>query len=497
MSSLLEEQRSSRRSRERRRPRERQASSAEWGIEPVPSHLRTLSGVDLGILWGDLGVGVLVLVAGGLLVPGLGFPLALLAIVLGSLVGVALLAGAGAIGARYGVPTMVLFRPVLGIRGSWLPSGLNALQLVGWTAVELWAMSYVADIVASRTLGFSSRGLWLVVAALVCTALALWGPVGVTRIWMERFGAWVIAGISLVVTVLVLRTQDLGAVLSQPGTGDLSFGPALDLVIALPASWAPLVADYTRFSRGAKSAFIGTFWGYLLANVWLYALGALLVLSADATASPAGMAAGILALAGGSLAGVLFLTGLLAGETDEAFADVYSAAVCLQNIVPRISARWLIVGVSVISTVLAAWLSMERYEAFLFLIGSVFVPLFGVLIAHSFVYRAVDVEQLYRPRGKYWFTGGFRLVALVPWIAGFAVYHWILPTGPSWWTGAVSRLLSTPLSNDLPWLSASIPAFAVAFALATMVFLPEHRREGGVYHPEPTPSQDSEQYTER
>ena len=436
----------------------------EWGIEPIPEAHRTLSGFDLAILWGDLGLGLLVLVAGSLLVPGLSFPVALIAIVIGSLVGVVLLALGGALGARYGVPTMVLFRPVLGIRGSWVPSALNALQLVGWTAVELWAMSFVADIVVERTFGFSARGLWLVVAAVICTGLALWGPVGVTRVWMERFGAWVIVAISAVVTILVFTSDGIGDALTAPGTGAITFGPALDLVIALPISWVPLVADYTRFARRGGSAFAGTFWGFLIANVWLYALGALLVLTMGSELSPAGMAAGILALAGGSIAGLLFLTGLLVGETDEAFADIYSAAVCLQNIAPRLSQRGLTLGIAAVSTVLAWWLTMERYEAFLFLIGSVFVPLLGVLASHYLMesHRRIDVAELYRPRGAYWFTSGFRVGALIPWLAGFAVYHWILPTGPQWWVDAVTGLVGDPLAVRIPWLNASIPSFVVA-----------------------------------
>ena len=450
---------------------ERLRAVPEWGIEPVPEEHRTLSGFDLGVLWGDLGLGLLVLVAGGLLVPGLGFPTAMAAIVLGSVIGVALLAFAGEAGARYGIPTMVLFRPVLGIRGSWLPSALNVLQLIGWTAVELWAMSYVADIVASRTLGFSARGLWLVAAAVVCTALALWGPIGVTRVWMERFGAWVIAAICLVVTGLVLTSDGIGDALSRPGTGAIGFGPALDLVIALPASWAPLVADYTRFSRRPRAAFGGTFWGFLLANIWLYALGVLLVSATGATASPAGIAGGILALAGGSIAGILFLTGLLVGETDEAFADIYSAAITLQNVFPRLSVRVLIVAISLVSTVLAAWLTMERYESFLLLLGSVFIPLFGVLAAHPLVRRRyhVEVEELYREGGAYWFTRGFRVSALTPWVAGILVYHWILPTGPSWWTDAVSGIVGDPLVERFSWLSASVPSFLVAFVLALVI----------------------------
>ncbi len=87
---------------------------------------------------------------------------------------------------------MVLLRPLLGVRGSWVPSALNALQLIGWTAVELWAISFVADLVVQQVFGISLRWLWLGIAALVCTGLALWGPVGVTKVWMERFGVWVI-----------------------------------------------------------------------------------------------------------------------------------------------------------------------------------------------------------------------------------------------------------------------------------------------------------------
>jgi putative hydroxymethylpyrimidine transporter CytX len=440
----------------------------DWGIDPVPRQHRILSGFDMAVLWGDFGIGLLVLVTGALLVPGLGFASALGAIFLGSIIGVGLLALAGVAGADYGIPTMVLFRPVLGVRGSWVPSMLNALQLLGWTAVELWAMSFVADLVTQRVFGFSARWLWLSIAAVLCAVLALWGPLGVTRVWLERFGVWVVIAISLAITVLVLTGDHLGALLGARGHGGFpTFGPALDLVIAMPVSWLPLVADYNRFARGGRAAFVGTSIGYLIANVWLYGLGAALVLTQGASPSPAGIAAGILAVAGGSVAGVLFLIGLLVGETDEAFADIYSGAVSLQNIFPRLSQRMLAIAIAGLGTALAAWLTMERFESFLFLIGSVFVPLFGILIADHFVIRrrSIDVAQLYDRVGLYWFTGGVRVVALLPWLVGFLVYHWVLPTGPASWVHDVGVVLGTPLSVRLPWLAASIPSFAVAFLL--------------------------------
>src|SRR5438132_7954398 len=132
-----------------------------WGIRPVPPEHRRFSGLDMLVLWGDLAIGLLVLLTGALLVPALGLPTALLAIVVGSLIGCIPLALVAYAGAREAVPTMVLFRPVLGRRGSYLPSVLNIAQLVGWTGFEFWAMSLVANQMSIRLFQLSNRWLWL------------------------------------------------------------------------------------------------------------------------------------------------------------------------------------------------------------------------------------------------------------------------------------------------------------------------------------------------
>jgi nucleobase:cation symporter-1, NCS1 family len=454
----------------------------DHAVAPVPVENRTLSAWDIAVLWGDLGIGLLVLVTGAVLVPALGFADAFIAIVVGSIIGVTLLALFGSVGARHGLPTMVLLRPTLGVRGSWIPTVLNVGQLVGWTAVELWAMSLVADLVAEEVFGFSARGVWLAAAALLCTLLALWGPVRVVRVWMERFGAWMIGVIALLVTIVLITDPGLGDALRWKGIGGSgfpSFGLALDLVIAMPISWLPLVCDYNRYARSSSAAFRGTFFGYLIANIWLYTLGALLVLQAQATPNPAGIATGILALAGGSIAGILFLIGLLVGETDEAFADIYSGAVSMQNIWPKVSERVFGVGIALVATGLAWWLTMQRYESFLFLIGSVFVPLFGIVITDHFVVRRGQIGDE---------TPGIKLAALVPWIAGFVLYHWISPSAIEWWCdprpgcgeGIVSLLPGAPLSSSASWLSASIPSFLLA-ALLTLVM---SRRSQGLRDPQ-------------
>jgi putative hydroxymethylpyrimidine transporter CytX len=365
---------------------------------------------------------------------------------------------------------MVLFRPALGVRGSYLPSIANLVQLVGWTAFEFWAMGSVAAAVGRDALGVGSYGFWLTVVAVVCTALALAGPVFVVRRWLERFGFWVVLAVAVWVTIKVATAGAFAALWRAPGAGGLPFWAAVDLVIAMPISWLPLVADFNRFARRPRGSATGTFWSYAIGNVWFYALGALLVVAARSGPDVLDIGTTIAALAGG----VVVLVALLVGESDQATANIYSSAVSIQNIVPWLSQRMLIGLVGVAGFVAAALIrnSASVFEYFLFLIGSVFVPLFGVFAAHYFVVA----------RGRYGESAifddappGVRSLALVPWAVGFVLYQWCLPSGPGWWTSAFERVVHGWLHLPVPLLSgatgASIPSFLAAFLLA-LVLLP-------------------------
>jgi len=416
----------------------------EWGIRPVPQEHRVLRFLDLFVLWSSLGVGLLVLEAGALLVPGLSPVLALVAIVTGTLVGNLLLALVGVAGSDHAVPTMVLLRSVLGKRGSYLPSLFNLIQLIGWTAFEFWVIGLAANRVSQSLFGFSNYGLWLVVFAVWCVVLALGGPLVVIRQWLEKFGVWLVYGVSAWMTIYLFTTYDIPALLAQAGTGGLPFLLAVDLVVAMPVSWMPLAADYNRFARRPKTAFWGTYLGYLLANVWFYGLGMLFILTLEvAEPTPENLTTAIVAMTGGAVA----LLVILVDETDNAFADIYSAAVTSQNILPQVSQRLLVILVGAIGLGLAAFLTMGRYFDFLLLIGSVFVPLFGIVAADYFVVRRrqLEVEELFQTRGAYWYRAGINWMAVVAWAAGIAAYHLI--------------------ARNLPELGATIPGFVVAFAL--------------------------------
>lgn len=454
------------------RPRSRKNSdSAEWGIAPAPEEKRRLSGFDLGILWADLSIGVLVMLTGTLLIPAMGLRSALVAILVGTVIGCVPLALVALAGQRTGVPTMVLLRPVLGRRGSCLPSILNIGQLIGWTGFEFWVMSLLATQMSERAGGFSSYWLWLGVVVVICTTLALGGPILVIRKWLERFGAWVVGAVALWITVRVLATDHLGTLWTRPGAGGMSFWVAVDLVISQPVSWLPLVADYSRYARSPRAAAGGTFFGFVIGNAWFYALGALLALSAGLSeATPAGLAQAIASLAGGWIVMLI----LLVGETDEAFADIYSAAVSSLNLHEGISRRGAIVATAAAGTLLAAWLGVRpeagiaAYQSFLFLLGSLFVPLFGVFVCDFYILRRGG-EAYGPPAAREPAARGTHLPALAAWVAGFLVYQWSVPTGPAGWQAALMSIAHDSLRLQYPLagstLGASVPAFLAALAV--------------------------------
>jgi NCS1 family nucleobase:cation symporter-1 len=394
-----------------------------------------------------------VIVAGALLVPALSLPQALLAIVVGCFVGNLMLGAAGGIGAQAGIPAMALMRAPLGRRGSALPTVLNIAQTLGWTTFELLVIATAAGALSNEIFGFEAEWLWTLVFGAIALALALLGPVGVVRRFVRRLALVVVPLALGYLTWWALDGAQLGELWSRPGEGGLTTWQGIDLVVGITVSWIPLAADYTRFARTSRGAFWGTGVGYFVPDAWLLALGAIIVLSrdlSDATALPP-------AIAGGGLVALLALVALTVGETDEAFANAYSAAVSIQNLVPWAPLPILVTLTTGLGTAGALVLGFGSFESFLFLLGSFFVPLFAVLLA-DWVASGRYYDGARVLRATPWRPG-----MIVAWVLGFAVYQWLSPTGPARWVELVERL-------DPPdWgVGSTVPSFLVSFSIAAV-----------------------------
>ncbi|HKT95094.1 MAG TPA: cytosine permease, partial [Paraburkholderia sp.] len=204
----------------------------------------------------------------------------------------------------------------------------------------------------------------------------------------------------------------------------------------MPLSWLPLIADYTRFGRKAGETFRGTILGYGIANIWFYALGAVYGLAAgggDALLTTA------LAQAGGGLALLL----VLIDEIDNAFADVHSAAVSTGTFWTRASVPLLSAAFGALCTLIALAVPMAKYQNFLLLIGSVFAPLFGVVLVDHFIVRKrrIEVDALADTQGRYGYSGGWHMSAFIAWAIGIAAYQ--------------------AINQWLPNLGATLPALVI------------------------------------
>jgi putative hydroxymethylpyrimidine transporter CytX len=376
-----------------------------------------------------------------------------------------------------GVPTMVALRPALGIRGSYLGSVLNVLQLVGWAGLEFIIMAQAARAISDEFFGFEGYYLWLTFAAVVATVFAFGGPIVVVHAFLQRFGFWIVVAATLWLFYRLFVTYDIHESFDDWHGSRRNFWLGVDLAVALPASWLPLVGDYSRYARNSTAAAISTFASYAIANFTFFALGIgyAIVLAMDAGPSgepiydafdPNSLIAALVDSMLGLTLGWLFLLVILTDEADNAFANVYSTAVSIQNVV-RVSQRMLALLVGVAAFVLAVSVDLLGYETFLLLIGGVFVSLFGVMIADYFIVhgRRYDTGDLFRDGGRYWFFGGVNAAGLLAWAAGFSTF--MVCGRPQWALDNIDGFERLPM--DLNEFGGTIPSLLVSVVLYVLL----------------------------
>ncbi len=386
-------------------------------LTPVDPRERTWGGIDFFILWAGAGISLAEIWAGGMLRP-LGFITGLAVIIVGHLIGNTALALGGMFGSENGIPTMVALRPSFGIRGSYLASILNIIQLVGWTAVMIWIGGNAADALLKSSLGSHPRA-WMIGIGIVTIA---WSFVGETFWkWLQRVSVTGLLLLSLAMTVMVFRSYGWHHLVATPQKSGLPIPLGIDLVIAMPISWLPLVADYSRFSRGNHPAFWGTWWGYFIVSSWMFLVG-LAAAIATKSDTPDAMVMQLMATFGWVVPALLIV---LFSTFTTTFLDIYSTAVSAQNLFPSLGEKRGIVVTGVLGILISLIFDATQYENFLLLIGSFFCPMFGVALVDFFYHRKrkFEIQELDRHQGLYWYQGGFHATAILAWIVGAVLYQ--------------------------------------------------------------------------
>lgn len=416
-----------------------------YEIKPVEKSKKTFTLITLLAIWFGAGISIAEFWAGALLTPALSLGMAILVIIVGHLLGNTIMGLIALEGEETGLPTMVLSRAPLGIKGSILPSILNYLQLIGWTAIMLIVGANAMNAV-SKAFGFESYPLWVLLLGVLVTLWTYIGPKNWEK--LEKIAALLLLALSLWLTYVTLKKFPLSDLLSKPGTGEIGAMLALDLVIAMPLSWAPLIADYSRFAKNKNSAFWGTYLGYFISSSLFYFVGALTNMAIGE-----GDPIEIIAAYGIGIPAMLIITFSTVTTT---FLDVYSAAITYKNISPKADAKKQVLLVGALGVLLALVFPMEQYESFLLLIGGAFVSLVAIMITDYFlVKKGYNAEVLFDENGPF---AGYNSKAIIIWTIGFIFYMGL----------AIEGLfgIHIPLLSELGFrLGSSIPTFILVSVL--------------------------------
>ncbi|MGV8906736.1 MAG: putative hydroxymethylpyrimidine transporter CytX [Acetobacterium sp.] len=355
---------------------------------------KQVSNFGSGLIWFGAAVSIAEILTGTLIAP-LGFEKGVIAILLGHVIGCVLLYFAGLIGAKTKKSAMETVKGSFGQKGSILFSLLNIAQLLGWTAVMIIAGARAATVIIEAPLNIQGTTFWsITIGALIL----IWLLVGIKNSSKLNLFA---------MSALFLSTVVLSAVVFKGGSaaviGNMSFGSAVELSVAMPLSWLPLISDYVKIAKQPQKAAAISTGVYFLTSCWMYIIG----LGAAIFTGQSDIAQ-IMLQAGLGLIGVLIIVFSTVTTT---FLDVYSTGVSFASITNKVRDKWIAIITCIIGTLLAIFIPIEQYQNFLYFIGSVFAPMTAILITDFFILKKDYSNQM------------VNLTNLVLWGIGFMIYR--------------------------------------------------------------------------
>lgn len=348
-----------------------------------------------GLIWFGAAVSLAEILT-GMSFSSLGMGKGIAAVVIGHVIGCVMLFLAGVIGGKMRLSAMETVKASFGSKGGLLFSTLNVLQLVGWTAIMIYDGALAADGIFG-----TGRILWCVVIGAL---IIIWIMVGISN--LGKINTVAMAALFILTVILCKVIFFSGNALTPAAEQALSFGGAVELSVAMPLSWLPLISDYTREAEKPVKATAVSAIVYGIVSCWMYIIGmgaAMLTEGSDI--------AEIMVKAGLGVAGLLIIVFSTVTTT---FLDAYSAGISFESIFSKIKGKYAAVAVTVIGTVAAVIWPMDDITDFLYLIGSVFAPMIAVQIADFFIIKKDS-------RGK-----GFDFINLAVWLVGFICYRLLM-----------------------------------------------------------------------
>lgn len=349
--------------------------------------MRKTSNFENGLIWFGAGVSIAEIITGTYFAP-LGFKNGLMAILIGHLIGAILLYMAGLIGGMSEKSAMETVKISFGQKGGLFFALLNVLQLVGWTAI----MIYDGAISSSHVFN-TGHILWALVIGIL---ILVWIKIGISNLGkLNTFSMSLLFILTIVLSFKIFKGVDF---MSESTKDAMSFGLAIELAVAMPLSWLPLISDYTRDAEDPRGATLTSTMTYSIVSIWMYLIGmgmALLTEESDI--------AMIMVKSGLGLAAMIII---ILSTVTTTFLDAYSAGISAESLSNKIDGQKVGIIVTIIGTIGAILFPMDDITEFLYLIGSVFAPMIAIQIADYFILKKdVTASSVYYKNMIIWLIG--------------------------------------------------------------------------------------------
>lgn len=371
-----------------------------------------------GLIWFGAGLSIAEILTGTAFAP-LGFTKGILAVIIGHIIGCLMLFCAGVIGGKERKSAMDTVTMSFGTNGSKFFAFLNVLQLVGWTSIMIYDGALAAN-------GIFNTGNW-VWCLVIGVLIILWIVVGITNLGKINTIAMAALFILTIIMCKVIFFSDASGV--KVSGDSMSFGAAVELAVAMPLSWLPLISDYTKEAKEPIKATLVSTIVYGIVSCWMYIIG-----MGAAIFTGESDVAQIMVKAGLGIVGLLIVVFSTVTTT---FLDAYSAGISSETIFSKPTGKnvdttgegkkssVISIIVTVVGTVAAILFPMDDITDFMYLIGSVFAPMIAIQIADYFILKSDKSSKK------------ADITNAVIWVIGFILYRYLMT-------------VDIPVGNTLP-----------------------------------------------
>ena len=343
------------------------------------------------MIWFGAGVSISEILTGTYFA-SLGFGKGMAAILIGHIIGCVLFCLAGIIGGKNGKSSMESAKMSFGGKGALIFPVLNIIQLAGWTSVMISSGAAAAENVYA--IGMS---VWSIIIGVLVIVWLFVGAKNVNAV--NTIALSLLFVLTIILSFVVFR----GGVSALVSGEAITFGAAVEMAVAMPLSWLPLISDYTKEAEKPVKASVVSSVVYFIISCWMYVIGMGMALFTNETDI-----AVIMVKAGLGIAGLIIV---IFSTVTTTFLDVYSAGISSGSLSSKINQQAAAVIVCIIGTLLAIFTQTNYFESFLYFIGSVFAPMIAVQIVDWFIFKNDSSDK------------GVNIINLVVWAVGFVLYR--------------------------------------------------------------------------